>query len=194
MHLGTHQLRIVHLAKFLDTNTDELLKPLINDLPNTWQDINEKGALVTKRQLQISTWGEYKDDHIALLFQTTILSTRPHPHTVTEYDTLLAQSIVTRNDVWAKRITNPLTNERLQHPLQNNITIMQIYNSSHYTTLITDNINYCYYDGLKMQVPEQATLLYNHLRHWYGASEKPTVLQSQTPAVQLPYTPAQTDS
>ncbi len=141
----------------------------------------------------MSTWGEYKDDHSVLMFQTSILNTRPHPQTVTQYDTHLAQSAVTQNDVWTRRITNPLINEWLQHPLQNNITIMQIYNSSHYTTLITDNINYYHYDGLKMQVPEQATLLHNHLRHWYGTSDKPPVLQSQTSVVLLPYMPTITD-
>ncbi len=66
----------------------------------------------------------------------------------TQYDTLLAQTIVDQNDVWLRQVTNPLTGERLQHPLQNNITIMQIYNAQHYSTLITDNNTYYYYDGL----------------------------------------------
>jgi hypothetical protein len=44
-----------------------------------------------------------------------------------------------------------------------------------------------------MEVPKQATLLHNHLRQWYGTSEKLPVLQSQTPEVLLPYTPTQTD-
>jgi hypothetical protein len=76
----------------------------------------------------MTQWGAYKDDHSVLTFQQTIMSTRQHANTVTQYDTLIAQSIVDQNDVWTKQITNPLTKESLQHPLQNNITIMQIYN------------------------------------------------------------------
>jgi len=111
----------------------------------------------------MAAWGEYKDDHIALLFQQAILNTKAHPNTITQYDTLLAQSVVS-NDVWTRRITNPLTQQQLQHPLQNNITIMQIFNSIHYTPLITDNNKYYHYDGLQMAVPEQVTFLHNHLR------------------------------
>jgi hypothetical protein len=71
--LGTDLLRIPHLVELLDTYTDEQFKTTINNLlPDSWQDINKKGTIVTKRQLKMATWGEYKDDHIALLFQTTI--------------------------------------------------------------------------------------------------------------------------
>ena len=121
------------------------------------------------------------------------MSTRAHLHTVTQYDTLLAQSIVTHNGVWTRRITNPLTNERLQYPLQNSITIMQIYDSQHYTTLIIDTKIYYHCDGLNMAVPEHVTHLHHHLRQWYGTSEMPPVLQTHTPEVLLPYTPRQTN-
>jgi hypothetical protein len=87
----------------------------------------------------MTLWGEYKDDHSDLQFLQAILSTRDLSQTVTQYDTLLSQLIATHNDAWTRRITNPLTNERLRHPLQNHITIMQIYDSQHYTTLGTDN-------------------------------------------------------
>ena len=97
--------------------------------------------------------GEYKDDYIALQFQEAVLSTKTHPLTITQYDTLLEQSVVTHNDVWTRRITNPFANERLQHPLQSHITIIQIYDSQHYTTLITDDERYYYYDGLGITVP-----------------------------------------
>ena len=79
---------------------------------------------------------------------------------VTQYETLLAQSIVDYNDVWITQVTNPLTEERLQHPLQNDITIMQIYNAQHYTTLITKNARYYFYDGLGMAVPTTITTTY----------------------------------
>ena len=140
--LGTEPIRIPHVTGLMDTYTDDMYKVVIHNLPELWHDINEKGTLATKRQLTMAAWGEYKDDHNALLFQQAILNTRAHPHTVTQYDTLLAQSVVMHNDVWTRRITNPLTQEQLQHPLQNNINIMQIYNSLHYTTLIADNNKY----------------------------------------------------
>ena len=101
----------------------------------------------------MTAWGEYKDDHSALLFQGAILHTEAHPHTITQYDTMLAQSVFMPNNVWTRRITNQLTNEQLQHPLQNNITILQIYNSQHYATLITDNNKYYHYDGIQNAVP-----------------------------------------
>ena len=117
-----------------------------------------------KDNLKWRTGGAYKDDHNVLTFQQAILHTRHHPNTVTQFDTLLAQSIVEHNDVWTRHVTNPLTGEHLQHPLQNPITIMQIYNSLHYTTLITDNNNYYYYDGLGLPVPQTVTHLHRHLR------------------------------
>ena len=92
------------------------------------------------------------------------MSTRQNTTKVTQCDTLLAKSIVDHNDVWTKQVTNPLIEERFQHPLQNNITIMQIYNAQHYTTLITDNDRYYYYDGLRMAVPMTVTHLHDHPR------------------------------
>ena len=96
-----------------------------------------------------------------------------HANTVKQYDALLAQSIVDQNDAWTRQITNPRTEERLQHPLQYDITIMQIYNAQHYTTLITDNNRYYYYDGLRIAVPHIVSHLHDHLRQWYGNSTKP---------------------
>jgi len=184
---------IPFLKGLIDTYTDEQFKAAIKKLPEAWQDLNEKGIIVTKRQLLIAAWGEYKDDHGTLQFQEAILSTRAHPHTVTQYDTLLAQSVVTHNDGWTRRITNPLTNERLQHLLQNNVITMQIYDSQHYTTLIPDNERYYHYDGLKMTVPVHVTHLHNRIRQWYGTSAMPPVLQTHTLEVHLPYTPRQTN-
>ena len=92
------------------------------------------------------------------------MSTRQHTNTVTQYDTLLAQSIVNQNDVWTRQVTIPLTEERLLHPLQNDITILQIYNAQHYTTLITDKNLYYYYDGLGHAIPQTVSHLHTHMR------------------------------
>jgi len=78
------------LKNLLDAYTDDQLKAFIKKLPEAWQEINEKGTIVTKRQFRMAVWGEYKDDHNALQFQETVLSTKSHPHTSTQYDTLLA--------------------------------------------------------------------------------------------------------
>ena len=75
--------------------------------------MNDRGTTLTKRQLDMARWGAYKDDHNVLTFQQTIMLTRQYPNTVTQYDTLLAQSIVEQNDVWTRQVTNPLTGERL---------------------------------------------------------------------------------
>jgi len=42
---------IPSLKNILDTYTDERFKAVINKLPETWQEIKEKGTMVTKRQL-----------------------------------------------------------------------------------------------------------------------------------------------
>ena len=141
----------------------------------------------------MAQWGSYKDDHSVLTFQQTILSIRPFPQNVTQYDTLLAQSIVNQNDVWIRQVTNPLTGEPLQHPLQNDITIMQIFHAQHYTTLITNNHRYYHYDGLGLTVPNTISHLHEHLRQWYNTSIKPPVLGQQVPEVHTPYTPQQTN-
>ena len=148
---------------------------------------------VTKRQLEIAQWEAYKDDHSVLTFQQTIMLKRQLPTTGTQYDTLLAQSIAGQNDVWLRQVTNQLTGERLQHPLQNKITIMQIYNAQHYTTLITDNNTYYYYDGLGNPVPNTVKHLHNHLRQWHSNYTKPPALQNESPTIYTPYTPRQTD-
>jgi hypothetical protein len=51
--------------QLLDTCTDEQYKEIINQLPAAWQATNEKGDRVTKSQLQMIIWEEYKDDHNA---------------------------------------------------------------------------------------------------------------------------------
>jgi len=75
--------------------------------------MNDRVTTVAKRQLEIAQWGAYKDNHDVLAFQQTMMHTRQYPNTVTQYDVLIAQSIVDQNDVWTREITNPLTGERL---------------------------------------------------------------------------------
>jgi hypothetical protein len=181
------------MKQLLDACTDKLYKEIVKQLPKAWQATYEKEDTNTKRQLQMTLCEDYKDDHSALRLQQAIISTREHPQTFTQYDTLLTQSIATHNDIWTRRITKPLTNERLRHPLQNYITIMQIYDTQNYATLITDNKKYYYYGGLGMAIPTTVTHLHNYLRQWYGTSPMPPALQKNTPKVLTSYTPRQTD-
>jgi hypothetical protein len=57
-----------HLTDLLDTRKDEQYAKFIHQLPEGWQEINDKRSTVAKRQLQMSQWGAYKDDHNTLLF------------------------------------------------------------------------------------------------------------------------------
>ena len=177
----------------MNTCTDEQYAQIIHQIPYDWSTMNDRGTRVTKRQLEMAQWGAYTDDHNVLAFKQTIMHTRQHPNTVTQCDTLLAKSIVEHNDVWTRQVTNPLTGEHLQHPLKNPITIMQIYNSQHCITLITDNNNYYYYDGLGLPLPQTVTRLHMDLRQRYGSSPLPSALQPNTHAVHIPYTPQQID-
>ena len=104
---------ITGLTDLLNTCTDEQYAQIIHQLLDDWSAMNDRGTRVTKRQLEMAHWGAYKDDHIVLTFQQTIMLTRQIPTTVTQCDTLLAQSIVDQNDVWVRQVINPLTGERL---------------------------------------------------------------------------------
>jgi len=160
-----HPHTISRLSELLSTCTHERDLEIIRQLPAGWAATNDRGYTIPKRQQEMPQCGAYKDDHNVLTFQQTILSAREHANTDTQFDTLLAQSIaVDQNDVWTRQITNPLTKERPRHPLQTNITIMQIYHSQHYTTFITDKKRYYHYDGLGMPVPHTVTHLHNHIR------------------------------
>ena len=96
---GPHPYTTPRLSELLDTCTDATYKDIIRRLPEGWSATNAKGITVTKRQLEMSQWGKHKDDHNVLTFQQTIMLTRQFPNTLTQYDTLLAQSIVDQNDV-----------------------------------------------------------------------------------------------
>jgi len=88
----------------------------------------------------------------------------PTIHPDTQFDTALSRSITQRHPTWTKGIKNTITQNFLSHPLQNPITVFQIYHNSHYTTLITDNINYHYYDGLNLPILPPSTSIHNKLR------------------------------
>ena len=55
----------------------------------------------------------------------------------------------------------------LPHSLHNLITIFNIHHNSHFTTLITDNNTYSYYDSINFQHPHTTHRIDNALRQWY---------------------------
>ena len=87
------------LKKFLGTCTDTQFAGVIHDLPENWQPHNLKNNLITKRMLRKTTWGAYRDDYSIMTFQEAIMSTKPRPETITQYDTQMARSIIQYNDV-----------------------------------------------------------------------------------------------
>jgi hypothetical protein len=100
---GTGATTAAELEKLLDACTDTQFAGVIHDLPEIWQSRNLKSNIITKRMLRKTTWGAYRDDHIILTFQEAIMSTKPHPQTITHYDTQMAQSIIQHNDIWTRR-------------------------------------------------------------------------------------------
>jgi hypothetical protein len=71
------------MPELLDTCTDAQYIQIIKSLPTEWLATNDRGMTVTKRQLEMAQWEAYKDDHIVLTFQRTILHTRQYPNTIT---------------------------------------------------------------------------------------------------------------
>jgi hypothetical protein len=78
---------------------------------------------------------------------------------------------------------------QLLNPLQDSITIMQVYHAQHYTTLITDNNKYYYYDGISLAVPPTVQSLHTHLRTWYGTGRIPNSFRTETPNYNVPKSP-----
>ena len=70
---------------------------------------------------------------------------------------------------------------------------MQVYHAQHYTTLITDNNKYYYYDGLSLAVPPTVQSLHTHLKTWYKTGSLPNSLRNEYPTITFPTTPSQTD-
>jgi len=148
------------------------------------------GAIViTKRQLLMSQWGSYRDDQSISDFHPAIMLSKPPPNLVTRYDTQLANAVVANNDVWTKNIHYAVHNTSLQHPLQNPITIMQIFHEAHYTTMITDNNKYYHYVSLRLPIPYPVNKLHTRLMTWYAQTPLPDSLAPEIPYITTSYTP-----
>ena len=126
-------------------------KTRIQTLPDNWSNYNEKGSLITKRQLLQSAWGELKESDSLQAFQQAIITSIPPPaNTVTQYTTHLTSAICIDSTLWRHTIRNARQDQLLPHPLFHPTTIFNIHNNSHFTTLITNNHSYYYYDSLDL--------------------------------------------
>jgi hypothetical protein len=85
------------LAMPLDTCTFTEFTYRIQQLPINSQDINNKGTLITKRQLSMSHWASYKTDERISHFQTAVMQAYPPSYLVTQYDTQLVNARMAKN-------------------------------------------------------------------------------------------------
>ncbi len=95
--------------------------------------------------------------------------------------------------IWRHAIRNACNNDHLQHPLHNDTTIFNIHHSLHYTTLITTNTSYYYYDPLNYPTPPPVTCIRRMLKKGYKELPIPPLLTTQHLIVIQKSTPRQTD-
>jgi hypothetical protein len=181
-----------YLSKALNTN-DHHIKTLIQAIPDEWSNYNEKGSLVTKRQLLQCAREELKESDSLQAFQQAIITSIPPPTTtVTLYTTHLTSAICMDNIVWRHNTHNACQDKVLPHPLFYPTTIFNIHNNSHFTTLIANNHTYYYYDSLNLRSPQAFNMIHNILRQWYtGLEIAPPILRQDTPIVHIQRTPQQ---
>jgi len=124
---------------------------------------------VTKRQLLQCTWGELKEaDNLQSLQQAILVVHPPPTTTVTQYTTHLISAIYMDSTVWRhSNIHIACQDHELPHPLFNPITIFNIHNNNHFTTLITNIHTYYLYDSIKLRPPPATNIIHNILRQWY---------------------------
>jgi len=112
----------------------------------------------------------------------------------TQYVRYCYVAVTTNNDVWTKHIYNAVHNTSLQHPLQNPITIIQIFHEAlHCTTPIAENTKYCHYDSLRLPIPSPVNKMHTRLITWYAQSPLPDSLAPEFPYITTPYTQYQQD-
>ena len=178
----------------LGSFTDQQLAEYITNIPAHWEWTNLRGNKITKRQLDQSKWGSHKNDDDILSFQTAILLSYPPPGMHTVFGSLHTTNVVTGGGAWRTHIVNQLDGSLLTHPLENPITIFQIYHSHHFTTLITDANTYHHYDSLKGSPPLSAKKLVKYINQWYIQHPQPLPHRRPGISIQSKKTPPQCDA
>jgi len=166
---------------------------MVAALPNTWSEVNNKRITTTKRLFEQRIWGAYTETDDLHNQQHAIVAASP-PHTqthVTHSASHLTSTISRDSKVWRHSITNACQEHYLSHPLHNPIAIFNLHRSSHFTTLITDNNTYSYYDPLNFRPPHTTHSVHNTLRQWYSNlpialpllhNPMPTIVIKSTPS------------
>jgi hypothetical protein len=169
--------------------------PTVAALPNNRSEINNKGTTVTKRKLEQCIWGAHTESDILQILHKAIITAYPTTHThLTQYTAHLTSAIGRDSTIWQHTIMNACQGHILPHPLHTPITIFNIHNNSHFTTLITDINTYSYYDPLNFRHPHTTHRIHNSLRQWYtNLPIAPQLLQNPSPTIITKSTPLQTD-
>ena len=95
-----------------------------------------------------------KGGEIILGFKVAILKKYPpSSRSVTQIDFLLPTNLVLDMRIRRRGVKNFIFKEVLPSPLCNPITILQIYEYSHFTILLVENDRYYYYDSLGKNNP-----------------------------------------
>ena len=138
------------LETYLDTTTDAAFADIVDSLPSDWTTVTPIGKTISKRRLRTCIWGRYKDDESVLAFlKDILLAYPPEPTCPTIFDTLNVNSIAdNRNTIWHRSVHSVTHPNGLPHPLASDLTIFQIHEVNHYTTLIYDANGMHHYNSI----------------------------------------------
>ena len=191
------------LERSLDTNTDAEFAALAQSLPDDWTSVTPIGKTIRKQRLLTCIWGEYKDDESVLSFlKDILLAFPPELGCPAIFDTMNVESIAdNRNTIWHSGVHSITHPNGLPHPLASQLTIFQIHEGLHYTTLIYDANGAHHYNSLTSTgLPSKVNHIRKRLNRYYSdrAATNPgengtARLTDLTRTVPSMTTPSQTD-
>jgi hypothetical protein len=131
-------------------------------------------------------------------FQVAILQKYPpRSRLITQFDTLITGNANFDVVLWKKAVKNFIFKEELPSPLFNRTTIFQIYEDSHFTTLLAEDGQYYFYDSMKKNapIPDVVPKIHSALRTWYGDNKQPipSILENPDPSIISESCPLQVD-
>ena len=174
------------------------ISTLLNKLPEDWIGTDEFRNKKSKTNLIRCAYGQHKEAESVLGFQVAILQTYPpRSRSITQFDTLLTANAYYDGLIWKKAVKNFIFKEVLTSPLCKRTTIFQIYNDSHFTTLLVEDDQYYYYDSIKKDVPipDVVPKIHSSLQSWYVKNKqpKPSILENPDPDIIKESCPLQID-
>ena len=192
------------LEQSLDTNTDAEFAALAQSLPNDWTSVTPIGKTIRKQRLLSCIWGEFKDDESVLSFlKDILLAFPPESGCPAIFDTPNVESIAdNRNTIWHRGVHSITHPNGLPHPLASQLTIFQIHEELHYTTLIYDENGAHHYNSLTSTgLPSKVNHIRKRLNRYYsdraatnpGENNGTATLTDLTRTVRSMTSPSQTD-